>query len=436
MGESTVQGSRNALDRERLVRVALELLDEVGLDDLSMRRVAERLGVTAASLYWYVQDKNELLTLLADAISAEVPLPDSASPWRMQLEEGARSLRRVVLAHRDAARVLAVTAPTGPHRLRVIDALLGLLSRAGFPPADVADAGYILNVYIVGFMLDETLGPRSPQTSLSKSDVSRNTLAHGCLILERGATNFTVRGDSSLPTLYEMTFEGRPPEVEAQEGTVRVRQRHERRGSCDLKLAGAIGWEIQVDGGALRLAADLRDLSLSSLHISGGVSQAMLQLPKPVGAVPVRIDGGVNKLRIERPPGSAIKLRLNRGSSRITLDGLRLGAAGGGTDWESPEYATTSDCYNLEMGADVNELTIATTAVEPTDSASDDTTLNAHTNNWFADQPSEEYPNLVALSSYLAQLDLDRCFELGLELLLDGLERRLAASGRSSHSLE
>ena len=64
------QESRIPLDRDRIVRVALELLDEVWLDDLSMQRPAERLNVTAASLYWYVHDKSELLALLADAISA------------------------------------------------------------------------------------------------------------------------------------------------------------------------------------------------------------------------------------------------------------------------------------------------------------------------------------------------------------------------------
>ena len=88
---------------------------------------------------------------------------------------GARSLRQIALSHRDAARVLAATAPSGPHRLRAIDALLGLLIRAGFPPADAADAGYLLNVYIVGFMLDEALGPQPP-TAPAGSGVAREIL--------------------------------------------------------------------------------------------------------------------------------------------------------------------------------------------------------------------------------------------------------------------
>ena len=159
--------SRAPLDRERLVREALALLDEVGLDDLSMRRLADRLGVTAASLYWYVRDKDELMARLADAISGEMPLPDPGLPWREALEEGARNLRRVALSHRDAARILAATMPAGPYRLRMIDALLGLLLRAGFAPEDVVDLSYLFNAYVVGFMLDQDLGSQSAPPNLT-----------------------------------------------------------------------------------------------------------------------------------------------------------------------------------------------------------------------------------------------------------------------------
>src|SRR5215472_513793 len=114
MTGSEDRSERSPLDRERLVRVALELLDEVGLDELSMRRLAERLGVTAAALYWYVRDKHELLGLLADAISAEMPLPNPSGDWRAEIETLARGARRVAKIHRDAARILVATLPTGP----------------------------------------------------------------------------------------------------------------------------------------------------------------------------------------------------------------------------------------------------------------------------------------------------------------------------------
>ena len=436
MARNTGDGTATTpLDRDRLIAVALELLDEVGLDGLSMRRLADRLGVTAASLYWYVQDKNELLALLADAISAEVPLPTSSRLWRTELEEGARSLRQIARSHRDAARVLAATAPSGPHRLRAIDALLGVFIRAGFLPADAADAGYLLNVYVVGFMLDEALGPRPP-TAPAATGAAHEIFKmpeQGHLILERGAVNLTIRS-AALPTLYQVACEGHPPQIEVKEGALRMWQRHGRHSSCDLTLAAAVPWEMQVNGGALRLAADLRNLSLSSLRISGGVSQSTLLLPRASGIVSVRIEGGVNGLRIERPPTSAIRLHLSRGSSRITLDGLRLGAAGGGTEWESPDCPTADDRYHLEMGGDVNDLTIATDEVEPVASAAGGRTeITTPMPSWLATVPPGEYPNLAALAAYMENPDQDHRFEVGLQILLDGLERRLAVSGGEAH---
>src|SRR5437867_13029130 len=74
-----------ALDQERVVRTALALLDEVGLDGLTMRRLADELGVQAASLYWHLRDKEELLDLLADAICEEMPTPRREGSWREQL---------------------------------------------------------------------------------------------------------------------------------------------------------------------------------------------------------------------------------------------------------------------------------------------------------------------------------------------------------------
>lgn len=149
---------RRQLTREELVRKALEVLDEEGFDGLTMRRLAERLGIKAASLYNHVSDKDELLALMADAICAEIPDLDHSRPWREQVETMAVQVRRVLMAHRDGARVLAATPPVGPHRIRLIEQALHALASAGFSPAKTADASFVMNSYVVGFVLDETLG--------------------------------------------------------------------------------------------------------------------------------------------------------------------------------------------------------------------------------------------------------------------------------------
>jgi TetR/AcrR family tetracycline transcriptional repressor len=70
----------DALDIDQIVRTALELLDQVGLEGLSMRNLADRLGMRATTLYWYIRDKHELLSMLAEAIRAEIQAPDPNAP--------------------------------------------------------------------------------------------------------------------------------------------------------------------------------------------------------------------------------------------------------------------------------------------------------------------------------------------------------------------
>lgn len=146
---------RRTLDQSQVVRAALALLDEVGLDELTMRRLADWLGVKAASLYRHVRNKDELLALLGDEISAEIPLPRAEGTWRDQLVESAWNVRRGLLAHRDAARVLASTPPAGPRRLRHIEAVLRILRAAGLTDRDAARAAYHLNNLVTEFAADE-----------------------------------------------------------------------------------------------------------------------------------------------------------------------------------------------------------------------------------------------------------------------------------------
>ncbi len=150
-----VRHKRPTLDQGQVVQAALALLDEVGLDELTMRRLAERLGVKAASLYRHVRNKEELLALLGDEISAAIPLPRRHGSWREQLVESAWNVRRGLLAHRDAARVLASTPPAGPRRLRHIEAILRTLRAAGLTDRDTARAAYHLNNFVTEFAADE-----------------------------------------------------------------------------------------------------------------------------------------------------------------------------------------------------------------------------------------------------------------------------------------
>jgi AcrR family transcriptional regulator len=146
---------RRNLDQAQIVKAALELLDEVGLDELTMRRVAERLDVKAASLYRHVRDKEELLVLLGDEISGEIPLVSPQGSWRGRLSQMARNVRSALAEHRDTARLLAATPPMGPRRLKHIESLLGVLKDAGLKPQDACRVAYHCNNFVTEFAADE-----------------------------------------------------------------------------------------------------------------------------------------------------------------------------------------------------------------------------------------------------------------------------------------
>jgi TetR/AcrR family transcriptional regulator, tetracycline repressor protein len=146
-----------ALDQRQIVQAALSLLDEVGFDGLTMRSLAKKLGIKAASLYWHVRSKQELLSLLADEICAPMREPDRTLPWRDQLEVLAHEYRRVLLAHRDGARVLASSGgPSGPNRARLVEIGLRTLLDVGLSHRDAAYAAFLMNDYVTMFVLDET----------------------------------------------------------------------------------------------------------------------------------------------------------------------------------------------------------------------------------------------------------------------------------------
>jgi TetR/AcrR family tetracycline transcriptional repressor len=104
--------SQPAIDIDRLIAAGFDQLEEDGLDSVSMRRLADRLGVQAPALYWHVSDKAELLGLMAREIYAEAfeTMPN-ASNWREWLQLYGMTLRRTYAKHRDGARLCAVATP-------------------------------------------------------------------------------------------------------------------------------------------------------------------------------------------------------------------------------------------------------------------------------------------------------------------------------------
>ncbi|WP_214409184.1 TetR/AcrR family transcriptional regulator [Sphaerisporangium fuscum] len=147
--------SGSELTSAAVVAVARELLRDEGVERLSMRRLAARLGVDVSSLYWHVRNKDALLDLLADDLMAGARPPDPGLPWREQLEAVALEFRRLLLAHRDAAKIVAGRWVTGPNTLRAMERLVTPLLAAGFEGREAAQVGFLLSSYVTGFVLQE-----------------------------------------------------------------------------------------------------------------------------------------------------------------------------------------------------------------------------------------------------------------------------------------
>ncbi len=133
------------------------------MDGLSMRRVAEELGTGAASLYWHVHNKEELLQLLFERLSGEIALPDpDPARWQEQLKELGRQMRAVAHRHRDYARISLGRIPSGPTIVRFAEWLFELLTPLGLPDRDIAYLGDLMSLYVGAYAFEESLAPASP----------------------------------------------------------------------------------------------------------------------------------------------------------------------------------------------------------------------------------------------------------------------------------
>jgi AcrR family transcriptional regulator len=141
---------RIPLSKERVLRAAVALADKDGMDALSMRRLADDLGVKAMSLYNHVANKDDLLDGIVDAVYGEIEIPGPEVEWKTQIRGLAVSAHEVFLEHPWAAGLQTHRRP-GPSRLRYGDALLGFLRNAGFSKNLTYHAYHIIESYILGF---------------------------------------------------------------------------------------------------------------------------------------------------------------------------------------------------------------------------------------------------------------------------------------------
>ncbi|WP_326794284.1 TetR/AcrR family transcriptional regulator C-terminal domain-containing protein [Streptomyces sp. NBC_01808] len=195
-----VRGPR--LDSGTVIRTALELLDEKGLDALSVRAVADRLGVRMNTVLWHVKTKARMLELMADAVVGEAPLDDLPAPWDGRVRELARRYRRALLAHSDGATLVVGTHAAEPHTLSFADALVGALLDGGLDERETAWTAWTIIYFTLGLTQEEQATARqSPNGRLANAVSERGYPALHRVLGHLDAESFGERLEFGLSAI-------------------------------------------------------------------------------------------------------------------------------------------------------------------------------------------------------------------------------------------
>jgi AcrR family transcriptional regulator len=158
---------RAPLNRDRVLRAALEMADEGGTGALTMQQIGRRLGVEAMSLYRHVRNKDDILDGIVDIVFAEIELPADRSSWRTVLRARSISARAALRRHPWAITLMESRMAPGPANLRSHDDTLAVLLEAGCSATMATHAYNLVDSYVLGFALQEVHMPFSNAEELA-----------------------------------------------------------------------------------------------------------------------------------------------------------------------------------------------------------------------------------------------------------------------------
>jgi AcrR family transcriptional regulator len=207
------------LSRQRVLGAAIDLADRDGLESVSMRKLAQGLGVDPMSLYNHVRDKDDLLDGIADAIVAEIDMPAAGDDWQATLRATILSARATMLRHPWAARVVESRIQPGPATLRYMEAIFGTLLDGGFSIELGHHALHVLGSRVLGF----------PQDLWDDSPDTRADPAAAALLARQLAAVFPRLGELALAATHEGGLGGCDDDVEFAFGLDLILDGLERR---------------------------------------------------------------------------------------------------------------------------------------------------------------------------------------------------------------
>jgi TetR/AcrR family tetracycline transcriptional repressor len=342
---------QQGLTRERLVSAALDLIGDDGLEGLSMRALADRLEVKAASLYWHVRDRRELLELLAESILETVRPARGRSDWRSVVVDTAAALGERVAAQKDASRIL----------LEVPDSLTGSstyahlkrqLEVAGLRPSETSEVALMLMVYVIA-------SPAPAKESVAEAG------SVASIAIDSGSRGVLVRPGADMQALIRTAHDRASAAPAIVRGERVVVRRLRGVGYGEIELNPRHPWRFQIQGATWNTVLDVGGLDVRAIKLDSGAAKVECFLPRPSGVVPIEVSGGVVGLSLHRPRGVAVAADISTGAVRLKLDDYSVKAAVTDLQWESEEGAAVATSrYQLRISGGAVQVNLDSEAKE------------------------------------------------------------------------
>lgn len=209
-------GQPSGLDRDRITEATVRLLDAEGLAKFSMRRLAAELNVTAMSVYWYVDTKDDLLELALDAAFGELTLPDpdADEDWRDQLRALARGYRDLLVRHPWLSPLIGTYVNIGPNSLAFSRVVQRVIRRTGLPAHGLVAAISAVFQFVYGFgTMEGHFVARSADFGMTPDDYFRHAMStvtqapDASDIVQESAELMEARGGDTVEEMWERDFD-------------------------------------------------------------------------------------------------------------------------------------------------------------------------------------------------------------------------------------
>ena len=345
---SPEEEKQRGLTRDRLVEAALALINEEGLEGLSMRALADRLDVKAASLYWHVRDRRELLELLAESILDGVNRPRRGAGWRQGVLAMGEALRLRVSAQKDADRILLeVSDALG--RSDTFRELAEELRSAGLQAAEAAS--------VAAMVMTEVITSRAPADTPAVEtggDVAS-------IAIDSGSRGVILRaGPPDMQALIRVPPDqsGAAPAIVRGEQVVVRRLRGVGRGKIELNPRRP--WKFKIQAPTWNTVLDVGGLDVREIYVDSGATNLVCFLPEPRGVVPIHISSGVVKVSVHRPRGTAVVAHVHTGAVKLKLDDFSTKVAIFDVHWQSEGALQARDRFDLDVSSGVVDFKVDT----------------------------------------------------------------------------